>query len=75
MTIVESFKNNIKNACRFNNIVQVNLFIIAIATIIFQGLLFSIIDINKFKPKTWIFYLLFGIMSNIFYYKTFAESN
>jgi hypothetical protein len=74
MPIVELFKNNIKNVCKFNNIVQVNLFIIAIATIVFQGLLFSIIDVKKFKAKTWIFYLLFGVMSNIFYYKTFAES-
>jgi hypothetical protein len=74
MTIIESFKSSIQNTCRFTNIVQVNLFIIAVSTIIFQGIMFGIIDKEKFKVKTWIFYLLFGIMSNVFYYKTFAQN-
>jgi hypothetical protein len=73
MSLIETFKTGIQNTCRFNNIIQVNLFIIAVSTIIFQGILFGVIDKKKFKVKTWIFYLLFGIMSNVFYFRTFAQ--
>ncbi len=55
------------------NKTQINLTMLSLFTIIFQGIGFYFIDKDKMNLHLFLFVILFGFVYNVVYYKTFAN--
>ncbi len=70
--VIKTLKCTLENKCGMNK-TQINLTILSLFTIIFQGIGFYFIDKKRMNMHLFLFVILFGFVYNVVYYKTFAN--
>jgi hypothetical protein len=70
--MIDILKCILRDNCDMNPS-QVNLTLLSFLTIIIQGIGFYFIDKNKMNIHLFIFVIIFGLIYNIMYYKTYVN--
>ena len=67
-------KNNLKDMFAMSNN-QTNLLLLSSLTSLFQGIVYYIIDKEKFSPKFFMFTVITCFIYYLFYYKTYVNAD
>lgn len=70
--ILEGLKCTLKSKCGMTE-TQMKLTILAMLTILFQGIGFYFIDKKGIRIELFMFVIIFGFLYNIMYFKTFIN--
>jgi len=70
--VFNNLKCTLQNTCNMTD-TQMKLTILAMLTIVFQGIGFYFIDKKGIRIELFIFVVIFGFLYNILYFKTFIN--
>ena len=70
--VFNNLKCTLQNTCNMTD-TQMKLTILAMLTIVFQGIGFYFIDKKGIRIELFIFVVIFGFLYNILYFKTFKN--
>ena len=72
MNYFEMLRSTLKDRFELSHI-QANLTILSMITLLFQGMGFYFLDNDRMNKNAFILLILFGIIYNIFYFKTYVN--
>jgi hypothetical protein len=70
--VLQNLKCTLQNTCGMSE-TQIKLTILAMLTILFQGIGFYFIDKKGIRVELFMFVVIFGFLYNIMYFKTFIN--